>query len=67
MSSNAYEVKRKRHQSGSIRIHICGDIGVVESRPKGAKTSDNFPFCAVILENGELIISFHEKDLLVNL
>ena len=44
---STYDVVRKRHDAGTIRIHICGNIGVVESRPKGAKTKDTFPFCAV--------------------
>ena len=37
--------------------------------PKGAKTNHTFPFCAVILENGELLMrsNFTEESLFVSL
>ena len=66
---STYDVIRKRHGAGTIRVHICGNIGVVESRPKGAKTNDTFPFCAVILENGQLLMrsNFNEEELLISM
>ena len=69
VSTTGYGLVRKRHSDGTIRIHICGNIGIIESRQKGAKTSDTVPFCAVILENGELLMrsNFTEESLFVSL
>lgn len=69
VSSSCYDTLKKRHPDGTIRVHICDNIGVIESRPKGVKSSKTFPFCAVILENGELLMrnNFDEEPLLIRL
>ena len=69
VDGSSYDLVRKRHANGVLRIHVCHKIGILESRPKGAKSTETFPLCGIILEDGSLLMrsNFSEKDLFVDL
>lgn len=69
VKASSYTVKRKKHPDGTVRIHICNDIGILESRPRGAKSSHVFPLSGLILENGDLLMlgSLEDKSLFLSL
>lgn len=69
VAGSSYDLIRKRHPDGVLRIHICNNIGLLESRPKGAKSTETFPFCGIILEDGSLLMrsNFGEENFFINL
>ncbi len=65
--SSHYDKKYKTLPSGRLNIHIWGDVGILEIRPKGAKSKDCFPFIGAILPTGELVMrsDFAQQSLIV--
>lgn len=68
VNNSTYKRTQKRLPNGTLNIHIWNSIGVLEIREKGAKSSSCFPFCGLILPDGQLVMraNFDQKDLIVN-
>ena len=66
VKASSYTRKQKRLPEGTLNIHIWDTVGVVEIRPKGAGSNETFPFCAIILPDGQLLMrnQFDSQELI---
>ncbi len=66
VKESSYTRKQKRLPDGTLNIHIWDSVGVVEIRPKGAKSKETFPLCAIILPDGQLLMrnQFESQELI---